>query len=388
MIGVPSSNPSWEAHSAGTVHKAEVRRPIRVLLSGPDLSEPRGGIQTYVQSIIQGFSSVKGINIEFFALTPGLHKAERWAQKIYRSLATVGPFCRRLRYCDVVHLNSSFDNRSIARDLSYLLLSLIWRKRIILMTHGGNPCNVIWFRLWPSHVLARALLRRCEAILVLSKFQGEMLQRHCGPLRHMQQVPNFVDVGYLRSSGNVKNRKVRFLYLGRLNVDKGLQEIIAATRHLAASGHDFDLRIYGSGPEEMHIREAISKPPLSDRVHYGGVVHGQAKADVLEWADVLLLPSYHNEGFPFSILEAFSAGMPLISTAVGAIGEVVIDGELGLIVPPRDPMALASAMLRVMADRDLLERMGSTARKTVEREYSHDAMRALYHTLYMRGAPG
>jgi glycosyltransferase involved in cell wall biosynthesis len=98
---------------------------------------------------------------------------------------------------------------------------------------------------------------------------------------------------------------------------------------------------------------------------------------------VFVLPSYH-EGMPTVLLEAMASGLPVVSTAVGGAKEVLVNGENGLLVPPRDSHALAYAMRALLENAGLRDYLGRNARETVERCYSWDAIGERYVACYER----
>jgi glycosyltransferase involved in cell wall biosynthesis len=118
-------------------------------------------------------------------------------------------------------------------------------------------------------------------------------------------------------------------------------------------------------------------------VEFLGVIGGQEKANALAQADVLALPSYC-EAMPMAILEGMAAGLPVIATTVGAIGQVVRDGVEGFLVPPGDIEALAGKMVQMARDADLRRRMGEAARKRVAAKYSLEAMARPIEQMYMQ----
>lgn len=103
--------------------------------------------------------------------------------------------------------------------------------------------------------------------------------------------------------------------------------------------------------------------------------------DLLAASDAFVLPS-HQEGFSNALLEAMAAGLPVIATAIGGNVDAVTDDETGLLVPPKNPEALAFAMLRLTRDSDLCRRLGDAARLSVERRFSLDAGIERYAQMY------
>jgi glycosyltransferase involved in cell wall biosynthesis len=102
---------------------------------------------------------------------------------------------------------------------------------------------------------------------------------------------------------------------------------------------------------------------------------------LLRQARVSVLSSV-SEGVPLTVLEAMASGLPVAATAVGGIPEVVIDGATGLLVPPRDPAALASALLRLHRDDELARRLGDAGRRTALERFDVRDMVESYERLY------
>jgi glycosyltransferase involved in cell wall biosynthesis len=137
----------------------------------------------------------------------------------------------------------------------------------------------------------------------------------------------------------------------------------------------------------MEMRDLASELGLAGRVRFLGYVADPAP--VLAGAQLFVLSS-RSEAFPRSVLEALRAGLPVVASAVGGIGEAVTDGVNGLLVPAGNPKPLAAALQRLLGDAPLRESMGATARATYERrfrlEYMVDSTAAIYATLLGRTA--
>jgi glycosyltransferase involved in cell wall biosynthesis len=120
---------------------------------------------------------------------------------------------------------------------------------------------------------------------------------------------------------------------------------------------------------------------LSHRVELLG-----ARADVpdlLARSDVFVLSS-RSEGFPVSVLEAMAAGLPVVATDVGGVGEAVEDGETGFLIPAADSEALAAALERLLVDGELRRRLGAAGRARALRLFDVSRYRAAYEELYRR----
>ena len=178
---------------------------------------------------------------------------------------------------------------------------------------------------------------------------------------------------------------VRICSIARFASPKDHRTLLAALAALRAQPWELDL--VGAGPLEMEMRDLASELGLGGRVRFLGYVADPAP--VLAGAQLFVLSS-RSEAFPRSVLEALRAGLPVVASAVGGIGEAVTDGVNGLLVPAGNPEPLAAALQTLLGDAPLRESMGAAARATYERrfrlEYMVDSTAAIYATLLGRTA--
>ncbi len=159
---------------------------------------------------------------------------------------------------------------------------------------------------------------------------------------------------------------------------KRLDVLIAAHARLRERVPDAQLVIAGDGPCELELRHQVRQLGLEGSVHMVGVRHDVDA--ILQTADAGVMSSDF-EGMPLFLIECMAAGTPFVATAVGGLAEVIENGRTGLLVPPRDPGALAQALERVLLDRCLA---GSLARAAAERaaEFTIDSVAARFAALY------
>jgi len=171
----------------------------------------------------------------------------------------------------------------------------------------------------------------------------------------------------------------RFLYMGRLEQQKGVDILIQAMRRHAASHFD----IAGDGPLEDNLERKVAEHGLGERVHFHGWVPFGTITKLMRQARAVLLPSTCHETGGLTILEAYSHARAVIASRVGVTPELVRDQQTGLLVQPSDPGALSDAMDRLASNRELAETMGEKGRQTVEAHYllqDHlDRLHAVYH---------
>jgi glycosyltransferase involved in cell wall biosynthesis len=361
-----------------------VNKKISVLMTGPLLTDLPGGILTHVQNFIGAFSTSSSINFRFFSVTLGLYDREGWATKAWRFAGSLLPFGRAVRAVDAVHINSTFDNRSLIRDGVYLLIARrLLGKPVLLQFHGGLPKQVGLLRSALAVRLFGAVLGCASRVLILSRIQGAEFSQ-LFPRVHYDLVPNYIDCGQGTTPVSAApHAPIRFLFMGRLHENKGIKEIVSASRILAGKGYGFIVEFCGDGPLKAWLENEVAGPTVAHPyLSYTGVAYGEKKEAALVRADVMLLPSSHPEGFPYALLEAFKFGMPMIASPVGAIPDVIVSGKNGLLVPARDAVALATQMEFAIRNPAAIQAMGTCARQQVEAEFSIEKLRLTFEGLY------
>jgi glycosyltransferase involved in cell wall biosynthesis len=183
-----------------------------------------------------------------------------------------------------------------------------------------------------------------------------------------------------RKFGIAKGERV-VLSVGRLSKEKAHAELIEAFKQVNAGNPDVQckLLIVGDGPERASLETAARASGQNDRITFAGQVSNVQPFYAA--ADVFVLPS-HSEGSPNVLLEAMAAGVPIVATAVGGVPEIVADEESALLVPPKNPNALAAAIDRVLQDSALAGRLTTVASALVEREHSPERYARSLISLY------
>jgi glycosyltransferase involved in cell wall biosynthesis len=220
----------------------------------------------------------------------------------------------------------------------------------------------------------RRKLRDAAGVVTISDYHLDYLRRTYGPLAaHVQHIYNGLDLEefpYRRPD----DRPPVIVAVGRLVEKKGFEDLIDACALLAARRRDFRCRIAGVGNLRTALQEHIERCQLKDRVKLIGPRPQNEIAREIHAAAVLAAPCIvaedgDRDGLPNVIQEALALGTPVISTDVTGIPEVVRDGETGLLVPQRNPTALADALDRVLADAGLRVRLAEAARRFMEKEF-------------------
>jgi glycosyltransferase involved in cell wall biosynthesis len=173
-----------------------------------------------------------------------------------------------------------------------------------------------------------------------------------------------LDVGRARGP---RTAAPRALFAGWLDREKGIAELLEACRELAVQQR-FTLYLAGEGNMSETARAFVAEHKLEDTIRFCGWLSEDKLREQYAEADVFVLPSW-SEGLPNAMIEAMAAGLAIIATPVGNIPDVIADGRSGLLVPPRDVVALHGALARLLADAELRRALGNAAHELAAQQF-------------------
>ena len=249
----------------------------------------------------------------------------------------------------------------------------------------------IFMRRFPR-ALSRRRIGEAVGIRVISDFNRRWLDEKLGIAPDRCEVIRCgVDPAAFTASGPSADEPPLLLAVGRLVDYKGFGFLLRACRTLRDGGLAFRCRVIGSGPEEADLRRQLDQLDLHDTVELAGVVDHADMAGEFARAAAFVLPCVvgaggEMDGIPVAMMEAMARGLPVVSTRLTGIPELVHDDENGLLVDPGDADALAAALARLLGDGGLRSRLGAAARETVVREYDLDANTAQLAAMLRRHA--
>lgn len=235
--------------------------------------------------------------------------------------------------------------------LPALLVGLLKRLRLVafptLVTAetGGESDDVVALAQRPLFPLSRALVSGHDRLNGICQANVDHLREFGFPEGKVTFIPNGVDTSPWRST-KPPERIRRFLFLGRLDPEKGLFELLDAFKATLAE-QDVWLTIAGEGPAREALAARAAELGLDDFVELAGRVPYEQLGDVFDAHDCMVLPSY-SEGMPLSVIEGAAHHLPLIVTDVGDIR--LMFGDRVRICPPRDTEALTTALKEAAAD--------------------------------------
>lgn len=171
--------------------------------------------------------------------------------------------------------------------------------------------------------------------------------------------------------------------VGRLEKVKGIGYLLKAIRLLLDGGLSISLVIVGDGPQKNNLEWQVAEMELTERVIFTGWLDYAETIKVMSRLDVYALPSL-SEGLNTTLLEALALERPVVATDVGGNPEIIINNETGLLVPPKDPAALAKAIEKILDDPLLGEQLAANGRQLVLEKYTSDKMISRTLDLYRR----
>jgi len=270
---------------------------------------------------------------------------------------------------DVMVVKTSHEWWTLGRDIPLLFATRPLCRHIVVQFHGGRSDLLAGRGHTAFKIASQMLLRASDGALTLSTDEQRHLQQFYPQGRFYRVSNPFLAPDRVRPVADVRSFGLKpgvptLLFVGRLMREKGIfdtLDALAMLKHRIA----YQLLVVGDGSETDAVRERIRALGLEHTVVLTGYLGRDAVADAYSTADCFVLPTYWFEGFPTVIAEAMHAGLPIVTTRTRGIADHLDDELNALFVPPRDTVALAAALERVLADHSLRASMGRANREKV-----------------------
>jgi glycosyltransferase involved in cell wall biosynthesis len=282
----------------------------------------------------------------------------------------LGAFLRRLRGpSGTVYLPLSQNAAAFFRDSLFIHAAVLSGWRVAAHLRGGEFRAFYESQSPGVRGWIRFALSRLSAVAVMGSSLRGLFDGLVAPERIAVVRNGTPD---LRPDG-IPKRPSTVLFLSNLRARKGLHESVEAAR-LVLERHPSARFVFAgsweNGTVERRVRERCR--PFGDRIRFLPPIDGERKRALLASSSIFLFPPVEPEGHPRVVLEAMSAGLPVVTTDRGAIAETVKDGEGGFVLPDPDPEQLAERTCRLLADPALRERMSAAARRRYLEEFTQE----------------
>lgn len=346
---------------------------IRVCIVAPKYMT--GGQAIEARTIVEGFARDPRVRVELQPIDP---RIPGWLAGIkgVRTLARMplffGGLVRRVLRADVVHVCTAAFGPFILTTTPAIFVAKLLGRPVILNYRDGRA---------PDHISAawvRWVIRRADALVFPSGFLKDVFARFGLP---GEVVSNVVDTDRFRFR---RRDPVRPVFISSRLLEKlyAVENTLRAFAMVRAEMPDARLIVIGGGDQESMLRQLVHDEGIEGVEFHGAVPHG----DVATWFDRadVFVNSSREDNMPHSIIEAFSAGLPVVTTNAGGIPYIVEHGRNGLMVDPDRPEALAGAMLAAVREDGLAQQLITEGQRDCRERYAWTAARESWLRVYSR----
>ncbi len=281
------------------------------------------------------------------------HRDGNMAIKIWYLSTALLEVLFMMPFYDIMHIHLSEMNSAL-RKIVFFSIAKLYHKKIIVHFHSYSKETTICSKYRYRY---KYMFSRADLVIVLSNYWQKVV------CEEFHLSCNYVKVLYNpcpvisdnKSQSFVKDKII--LYAGTLNKRKGYVDMIRAFALVANSCKEWKIVFAGNGEIERG-KEISENLGISNQTIFLGWVSGEEKRSVFRKASIFCLPSYA-EGFPMSVLDAWSYGLPVITTPVGGIPDIALDGINMLLFNPGDINTLANQMRRMISDEELRDSLAN-----------------------------
>ncbi|CDO87749.1 glycogen synthase [Mycobacterium triplex] len=240
------------------------------------------------------------------------------------------------------------------------------------------------------HAVESWLVRESDSLITCSASMSDEITELFGPgLAETTVIRNGIDAARWPFAPRRRPRTgpAELLYVGRLEYEKGVQDLIAALPRVRRTNPGTTLTIAGDGTQQDRLVEQARKHRVLKATRFVGHLHHDELLAALHRADAAVFPS-HYEPFGLVALEAAAAGTPLVTSNIGGLGEAVINGQTGVSCPPRDVAALAAAVRTVLDDPEAAQRRARAARERLTSDFDWQTVAGQTAQVYVAAKRG
>jgi glycosyltransferase involved in cell wall biosynthesis len=262
---------------------------------------------------------------------------------------------------DIVYLNTGLDFKTIVRDSITIFILRRFRKdlKIVLKIHGSQSR----FIFSKTNLLKKYVFNKASRLLVLSKEERRNFLSMGLPENKVQVTANVIDknlyktdAGFKQKIGLTEQTSV-LLFVGRFMPEKGILDLIEACKLMKEKNGNFKLVCLGNGPLFNEAERMVNDYGLKDNVELKGHISESEAGYYYSNCDILILPTYHEEGFPMAVFQAVGAGKPVITTKIRGAADYMMEYENCLWVEAKNPLQISKQILNLVNDKPLQEKM-------------------------------
>ena len=300
----------------------------------------------------------------------GTHRDGNVVRKLWYLTKGFVQYLVLLPFYDIVHIHFSL-HRSAKRKLPYFLLARLLSKKTIIHLHCGSQIDTIWSSVYQT------MFAQCDCGILLSEGLRRKIEGHIGESEKLRVVYNPCPI--IKRTTQYEKKNI-ILFSGTLYEGKGYKDFICAFAKVADKHSDWKIVLAGNGEVEQ-ARALAMELGIDNQVELLGWVSGENKDKAFKQASVFCLPSYA-EGFPMAVLDAWAYGLPVVTTPVGGIPDVAVDGENMLLFNPGDIDTLAEKLDMIVSDETLRDKLSGSSVKMATEKFYLDTITAQVAEIY------
>ncbi|MDR0686782.1 MAG: glycosyltransferase family 4 protein [Dysgonamonadaceae bacterium] len=297
------------------------------------------------------------------------HRFGGWLTKIFYVFIALIQFSALLPFYNIVHIHPA-TIKSARRKYIFFLLARLFRKRIIIQLHCGDQIQRQWSFIY------RDMITKSDIVLVLSKSVKRTIENIIGEQNNIRVLYNPCPV--IKNPPATKTTTV--LFVGTILEHKGYHDLLRAFARIAAQYPDWKVTLAGQG--EIKRGQILAKQlNINTQVEFSGWVEGETKEELFRTATIFCFPSYE-EGFPMAVLEALAYGLPVITTPVGGLPDILSDGRNAMIFNPGDIEHLATLLQQLIENESARASLSAESKKLARTVFSVDTIVAQLDEIY------
>lgn len=356
---------------------------MRVLIIGPDLSDP-GGVANYYNAVFPRLAN-ETIQTQYLAIG-STRSGSRFAH-IFKDQLCFWNTLNKFRP-DIIHINPSLVPKSFLRDGAFILQAKFKKKPVIVFFRGWD----VGFENYVSKTLKwyfDVTYRKADFIIVLAKQFKDRLNMWgvnspiaLGSTTVADELLNGFSIE--TKIDDIRNSNIiRVLYLARLEERKGIMDLLDAVENLYRLKLPINLTIAGDGPMRQKIEEKIALiDPTNTYLKFVGYARGSQKSELFKSHHIFCLPTQYDEGMPNSILEAMAFGLPVVTCPVGGIPDFFDSEKMGKLLKDNHSDLISSALQSLIFDRSTMAEMAKHNNEYAKTNFLASSCAAFLRNIY------
>jgi len=347
-----------------------------VLVLVPDLSL-KGG----VSQLFKNLSLEENECIQYFVITTSKGSI---ILKILEKFKIFISFLKKIltKNVKVIHLNPSFDFKSFIREAIFLYISLFFKKKVVVYFHGwSEEFEKSLHRSSTLKFIWNTSYKKADIIFVLGNiFNQKVKKLGISDKTKILISTNAFDHALLtdfdieKKIGEIGKGKIKILFMARIIKEKGIYIALETYKIIKDLKKEVELIIAGDGPELANVKRITFEQAIPG-VKFTGYVTGERKVQILKESSLYLLPTFHGEGIPVSMIEAMAFGLPIITRPVGGIPDIIKNGINGYLVNELDPAVFSECILSLIENPQLRVAMAMENYRSAINKYSNVVVR-------------